>query len=73
MDTATLATLKTVCIAGRASEGFNAESNAQLKELADEGLLTEANENAKPARRRSYKPTQKGRELVRQIDKQGAA
>ena len=73
MDTATLDTLKTVCVAGRASEGFNSESNAQLQQLADDGLLTALNDASPSAPRRSYRPTAKGRAVVRESAKQGVA
>jgi hypothetical protein len=73
MDTKTIATLKTVCTAGRASEGYNGECNAQLEQLAEDGLLTAAGGASPVGPGRSYKPTAKGRELVKKLSEKGAA
>ena len=73
MDTQTISTLKTVCTAGRASAGYNGESNAQLEQLVDNGLLDAAGVATARGPQRSYTPTAKGRELVRQLNEKGAA
>ena len=71
MDAETIATLKIVCTAGSASSGFNGDSNARLEELAQEGLLVSVTKPKAP--RRAYKPTEKGKEMVRQLAAHGAA
>jgi len=62
MDSETTSTLKTVCTAGCASEGFNGETNDRLSQLTDMGLLVVAYAPGLLARR-FYKPTEKGRAL----------
>ena len=42
MDTDNLRRLRPYVLQGRASEGFNGECNAQLEQLAEDGLLTAA-------------------------------
>jgi hypothetical protein len=73
MDTQTISTLKTVCTAGRASAGYNGDCNEQLEQLVDSGLLTAAGVATSFGPQRSYTPTAKGRELVRQLNEKGAA
>ena len=67
MDSETISTLKTVVAAGCAREGFNGESNEQLNRLTDMGLLVVAYAPGLLARRRSYKPTEKGKTLCKQL------
>ena len=62
-----ISTLKTVCTAGRAREGFNGDSNEQLKQLADVGLLVVAYAPSVLAARKEYKPTEKGWQLFKQL------
>jgi len=76
MDSETLNLLKTVCVAGRAGAGFDGQTNARLEDLAQSGLLQETTNPpgspmSKPPRR-SYRPTEKGRALVR-MSETGAA
>jgi hypothetical protein len=73
MDAETIATLKIVCTAGRASSGFNDDSNARLEQLAQDGLLVAVSINKPKGPRRAYKPTEKGKEVMRQLASQGAA
>jgi hypothetical protein len=73
MTSETIATLKTVCTAGRASAGFNGESNAQLEQLVDHGLLSAAGVSTAFGPQRCYTPTAKGRELIRHLAEKGAA
>jgi hypothetical protein len=73
MDAETITTLKIVCTAGHASSGFNDASNARLEQLAQDGLLVAVNISRPKGPRRAYKPTEKGREMVRQLSGQGAA
>lgn len=75
MDTETISTLKTVCTAGRASSGYNGDCNAQLEQLAEDGFLVVVNlAQAKgPGSSESYKPTEKGREMVRKLSVPGVA
>lgn len=73
MDAETIATLKIVCTAGSASAGFNGDSNAQLEQLAQDGLLVAVNVSKPKGPRRAYKPTEKGKEVVRQLARHGAA
>jgi hypothetical protein len=73
MDTDTIATLKTVCTAGRANAGFNGESNAQLEQLVESGLLTAAGVSTSRGPQRCYRPTEKGRALVKQLASKGAS
>jgi hypothetical protein len=67
MDSETASTLKTVCVAGRASEGFNGEANERLIRLTDMGLLVVAYAPGLLARRRVYQPTGKGRVFCKQL------
>jgi|HubBroStandDraft_4_1064222.scaffolds.fasta_scaffold698854_2 hypothetical protein len=67
MDTKTIATLKTVCTAGQANAGFNGDCNDQLEQLVDSGLLDAQGVSTSFGPQRCYKPTAKGRELVRQL------
>jgi len=73
MTSETIATLKTVCTAGRASAGYNDECNAQLEQLVDNGLLSAAGVSTAFGPQRCYTPTAKGRELVRKLAEKGAA
>jgi len=73
MDAETIATLKTVCTAGRARSGFNEDSNARLEQLANDGLLAEIAAPKAKGPRKAYKPTEKGREVVKQLAAHGAA
>jgi hypothetical protein len=73
MKPETISTLKTVCTAGRASAGYNGDLNAQLENLVDDGLLTAAGVSTAFGPQRCYTPTAKGRELVRELTKKGAA
>jgi len=73
MDTETISALKTVCTAGQASSGFNDESNARLEQLAAEGLLLAVNPPKHKGPRRAYRPTEKGKEVVRKLAAHGAA
>ncbi|HMD50992.1 MAG TPA: hypothetical protein VKG79_17890 [Bryobacteraceae bacterium] len=73
MNTETIATLKTVCTAGRASAGYNGDCNDQLEQLVENGLLDAAGEATSFGPQRCYTPTEKGRELVRQLAKGSAA
>jgi hypothetical protein len=67
MDAETISTLKTVCTAGQASSGFNGDSNAQLEQLAQDGLLVLVSVTKTKGPRRAYKPTEKGKEVVRKL------
>lgn len=67
MDAETISTLKTVITAGGASPGFNGDSNEQLEQLADDGLLVRVNIPKTKGPRRAYKPTEKGKDLVRKL------
>ena len=69
MNTETIATLKTVCTAGRASAGFNGDCNDQLEELVHSGLLDAAGSATARGPQRCYTPTEKGQELVKQLAK----
>jgi hypothetical protein len=73
MDAETIATLKTVCTAGRAAAGFNGDSNARLEQLAEAGLLVLESAPKAKGPRSAYKPTEKGQELFRRLSKEGAA
>lgn len=73
MDAETIATLKIVCTAGHASSGFNEDSNARLEQLAQDGLLVAVSINKPKGPRRAYRPTEKGKEVIRQLASQGAA
>jgi len=73
MDAETISTLKTVCTAGRASSGFNGDCNARLEQLVAEGFLVVVNVARAKGPRSAYKPSEKGRELFRQLTEKGAA
>jgi hypothetical protein len=73
MNTDTISTLKTVCTAGRASAGFNGDSNDQLEQLVDIGLLDAAGDSTAFGPQRCYTPTAKGRELFRQLSEKSSA
>jgi hypothetical protein len=73
MDAETISTLKIVVTAGHASSGFNDDSNARLEQLAQDGLLVAVGANRPKGPRRAYKPTEKGKEVVRQLAGHGAA
>jgi hypothetical protein len=73
MDAETISILRTVCTAGRASSGFNGESNAQLEQLAQDGFLVVVNIAKTKGPASAYKPTEKGKELFRQLSRKGAA
>ncbi len=73
MDAETISTLRTVCTAGRASSGFNGDSNARLEQLAQDGFLVVVNVSKKKGPPSAYKPTEKGKELFRQLSLKGAA
>jgi len=73
MDAETISTLKIVCTAGRASSGFNEDSNARLEQLAEDGFLVMVNVAKAKGPRRAYRPTEKGKEAVRQLAAHGAA
>jgi hypothetical protein len=63
MDAETISTLKTVCTAGRASEGFNGDANERLNQLKNLGLLVVAYAPGLLADRVVYEPTANGREV----------
>ena len=67
MDSETISTLKTVCTAGRACEGYNGDQNRRLEDLADMGLLVVSQAPSLIRKRRAYEPTQKGWELYKQV------
>lgn len=68
MDSKLISTLKTVRAAGHAREGFNGDSNEQLRSLADVGLLVVSQAPGLiEHRRRTYKPTQKGWALYKEM------
>jgi hypothetical protein len=73
MDAETISTLKTVCTAGRASSGFNGDSNARLEQLVEDGFLVVVNVAKGKGPRRAYKPTEKGQEMFRKLGVPGAA
>jgi hypothetical protein len=73
MDAETISTLKTVCTAGRASSGFNEDSNARLEQLAKDGFLVVVNVAKTKGPRRAYQPTEKGWEIVRKLTISGMA
>ena len=66
MDEETISTFNTVCTAGYACEGFNGQTNEQLKQLADVGLLVVAYA-PKFLHRTAYTPTNKGWELFKRL------
>ena len=67
MDEETISTFNTVCTAGYACEGFNGETNEQLKQLADVGLLVVAYAPKFLSHRPAYTPTNKGWELFKRL------
>jgi hypothetical protein len=73
MDAETISALKTVCTAGRASSGFNGDCNERLEQLAREGFLVVVSIARPKGPRRAYQPTEKGKEVVRQLAAHGAA
>lgn len=73
MDPETISTLKTICIAGHANSGFNGDCNAQLEELAKDGLIEAIDFPKRKGPGRSYKATDKGRELVRYLSARAGA
>jgi hypothetical protein len=73
MDAETISTLKTVCTAGGASSGYNGDCNARLEQLVEDGLLVVVNIPKAKGPRSAYKPTEKGKELFRQLSQKGAA
>ena len=78
MDHETISVLKTVCAAGGARDGYNGEANARLELLVEAGLLDVAEHstpdaNTKTRRRRFYKPTKKGVNLIETAKAHGAA
>ena len=73
MDWETISTLKTVCAAGRAREGFNEDSNRRLEQLADMGLLIVSQAPTSKLRRRLYKPTEKGWRVYESVRKEDVA
>jgi hypothetical protein len=73
MDAETISTLRIVCTAGRATSGFNEDSNARLEQLAQDGFLVTVNVAKPKGPRRAYRPTEKGKEALRQLAAHGAA
>jgi hypothetical protein len=78
MDAETIATLKTVCTAGRASSGFNGDCNERLEQLVHDGFLVvvtfaKGKGPGISTRSTAYKPSEKGQELFRQLSQKGAA
>jgi hypothetical protein len=73
MDAETIATLKTVCTAGRASAGFNGDCNERLEQLVEAGLLVAVSAPRAKGPKSAYKPTEKGKEMFRQLSQKGAA
>lgn len=74
MDAETISTLRTVCTAGRASSGFNGDSNARLEQLVAEGFLIVVDTAPKTkGPRLAYQPTEKGKELLHQLGRKGVA
>jgi hypothetical protein len=67
MDEATISTFNTVCTAGHACEGFNGQTNEELKQLADVGLLVIAYAPKFLSQRPIYKPTNEGWELFERL------
>lgn len=61
MDSESVSTLRTVCAAGCAREGFNEETNERLDQLSGLGLLVVAYAPGLLSHRRTYQPTAKGR------------
>jgi len=67
MDDDTISTFNTVCTAGFACEGFNEQTNDQLRKLADVGLLVVAYAPGLVTRTPAYKPTKTGWEFFKQL------
>jgi len=67
MDAETISTLRTVCMAGRASSGYNGDCNDRLEKLAEEGFLIAVSAAKTKGPSRAYKPTEKGQEAVRKL------
>jgi hypothetical protein len=62
-----ISALKTVCTAGSAREGYNDESNDQLRQLANVGLLVVAYAPDLLTRPRQYKPSETGWHMFKQL------
>jgi hypothetical protein len=73
MDAEEISTFKTVCTAGCAWPAFNEDVNARLDRLVEVGLLNPASAPKTKGPKRAYRPTEKGKELFRQLSQQGAA
>ena len=73
MDSETASTLKTVCTAGRACEGFNGETNERLGQLTNLGLLVVAYAPGLLAPQRVYQATEKGRAFCKQLIEKNVA
>jgi hypothetical protein len=73
MDSETISTFKTVCTAGCAREGFNCESNSRLEQLANVGLLVLSHAPALITRRHTYKPSEKGWAMYKELGGDNAA
>jgi hypothetical protein len=73
MDKETINTLKTVCTAGCATEGYNGDCNDRLDQLVESGYLVIESEATPLGPGRSYAPSAKGRELFRELTGQGVA
>ena len=73
MDAETISTLRTVCTAGRASSGFNGDCNARLEQLVEDGFLVAVNVPKAKGPLSAYKPTEKGKEMFRELSHKGAA
>jgi hypothetical protein len=73
MDAETISTLRIVCTAGRASSGYNGDSNARLEQLVEDGLLVVVNVRHAKGPNSAYKPTEKGQEVFRLLSHKGAA
>ena len=72
MDAETISTLKTVCATGHVRSGFNGDANARLEELAQQGLLVKVSASKRKGYHTTYKPTEKGKELARQLSSKAA-
>ena len=72
MEPENISTLKTVCAAGEAREGYNERVNQQLEQLADLGLLV-VSQAPVMVRRRHYKPTEKGWQLYSKVARDDVA
>lgn len=67
MDRTLTETLKTVCSAGFAREGFNSEANKQLEELANVGLLVVEYAPRMLGNVKEYRPSEKGWALFKNL------